>query len=138
MRSAFIALLMLAFALVGLGLFGITDFLNSMPTQDAVKNAGLHRESRPGALAKAYQDYVDSLDRSRNIAFSISVLSLIGGLGLGTWVIRTHITRRSLAGSAGESAGGRSAAPMCNICGIKLSSRQKVLGLCDSCWSRAK
>jgi len=99
MRSAFIALLMLAFALVGLGLFGITDFLNSMPTQDAVKNTGLHRESRPGALAKAYQDYVDSLDRSRNIAFSISVLSLIGGPGLGTWVIRTHITRRSLAGS---------------------------------------
>jgi hypothetical protein len=85
--------------LTGLGLFGITDHLISMPGWEEVKKSTLTGVSPSSPLGKALKDYVDSLDRSRNIAFILSLVSLIGGLGLGGLVCRAYMRRRS-AGAA--------------------------------------
>src|SRR5262249_44526713 len=97
MKTAFVALMMLALLLTGLGLFGIADFLISMPGWEAVKTRA--------PPAGVYKEYLDSLDRSRDISFLFSLLCFTGGLGLGVWVSRTYFRGRSAAGA------------MCNICG---------------------
>ena len=131
MKTAFVALMMLALALTGLGLFGITDYLISMPGWEQAEKGAPQREPRPGSLASAYKDYVDSLERSRNIAFFFSLLCLVGGLGLGIWAGRTHFWRGPATGVSSSPGGGNSAAAVCNICGAKLSSGKEVRGVCD-------
>ena len=137
MKIAFAALMVLALALMGLGLFGITDHLISMPGWEAAKKNAPQGEPLPGTLARAHKDYVDSLERSRNIAFIFSLLCFVGGVGLGVWVGRAYSRRRSEVGVVSGIGGGKSAAAVCNICGAKLSSGEAIRGVCDCCHRRA-
>jgi hypothetical protein len=135
-NTACIALMILALGLTGLGLFGITDYLISMPGWEEAKKAVPQGMPPHGTVARAYKDYVDSLGRSRNIGFIFSFLSLLGGLGLGFWVSRTYIRHRSRAGVRSGLGGRNSASAVCNICGVKLSRGEEVRGACDYCRSR--
>jgi hypothetical protein len=118
-------------------LFGITDYLISMPGWEAAKKDAPQGEPRPGTLASAYKDYVDSLERSRNIGLFFSLLCLVGGLGLGIGAGRAYFRRRPAAGVPSGPGGRDSAVAVCNICGAKLSPGQEVRGLCDFCRRRA-
>jgi len=133
MKTAFVTLMILALTLTGLGLFGITDYLISMPGWEAAKKSAPFGVS-PSPLGRAYKDYVDSLDRSRNIGFTFSLLSLVAGLGLGVWVCRAYMRRGSAMGTLN---GGNLADSVCTICGAKLSRGAVVGGVCDFCLKRA-
>jgi hypothetical protein len=123
--------------LTGLGLFGVTDHLISMPGWEEVKKSTLTDVSPSSPLGNALKDYVDSLDRSRNIAFILSLVSLIGGLGLGGLVCRAYMRRRSAGGSLFPFNGGNPAGAGCTICGVKLSPGAVAGGVCDFCRKRA-
>jgi hypothetical protein len=137
--TGLIVCLLLGFVvgLTGLGLFGIFDHLISMPGWEEVKKSTLSDVSPSSLLDKAQQDYVASLDRSRNIAFIFSLLSLIGGLGLGGLVCRAYLRRRSAGGSLFAFNGGNRAGAVCTICGVKLSPGAVAGGVCDYCRKRA-
>jgi hypothetical protein len=137
MKTAFVALMLLALTLTGLGLFGITDYLISMPGWEAGNKSDPAGVSPSAPLGRAYKDYIDSLERSRNIGFIFSLLCFFGGLGLGVWVGGTYLRRRSAVGVASGIGGGKSAAAVCNICGARLSSGEGVRGVCSSCQRRA-
>jgi hypothetical protein len=127
MKAALLALLLLALALAGFGLFGVADYLTSLPGWAAVVRDLPHGE--PGTVPAAYQDQLASLDRARNTALVLSVASLAGGLGLGAWVGRTWFRR--VRGAERPAAG------VCTICGAGLMAGRGAAGLCDFCWERA-
>jgi hypothetical protein len=129
MKVAFVSLLILAMSLAGFGVFGIADYLIGRPGWEAAKKDGLYQTSPQAPLPKAYKDYVDSLDRSRNVAFTVSLLSLFGGIALGAWSCRTYFKRL-------RSAGGLPVR-VCNICGAKLRPGEQPRGVCDPCNARA-
>jgi hypothetical protein len=137
MKTAFVALIILALTLTVLDLFGITDYLISMPGWEAAKKSAPPGVSPSAPLGRAYKDYVDSLERSRNIGFIFSLLSLVGGLVLGVWVCRAYVRRRSAVGALSGLNGGNLADAVCTICGAKLSPGAVVGGVCDFCRKRA-
>jgi hypothetical protein len=138
MKTAFVVLMTLALILTGLGLFGITDYLISMPGWEAAKKSTPPGLSPSSPLGRASQDYIDSLDRARNIGLIFSLLSFVGGLGLGIciWVCRNYIWRRSVERILSSRGGEKSVAASCNICGAKLSLDEKTRGVCDFCRKR--
>jgi hypothetical protein len=138
MKIAFVVLMIVALALTGLGVFGITDYLISMPGWKAAKKSAPPAVSPSAPLGRAYKDYVDSLERSRNIGFIFSLLFLVGGMGLAFWVCRVNLRHRSAMGARSDLNGGKVADAVCTICGAKLSSRARAGGVCDFCRKRAE
>ena len=134
MKTAFVALLIVAVALTGFGLYGVFDYSQSKPGWERARAEARPLESGGGPLAQASKEENESMERSRDIALTVSFLSLAGGIALGAWT-----WRNSLRGSqaASPSFGTRPSADVCTICGARLNRKERTRGVCDFCQKRA-
>jgi hypothetical protein len=135
MKTAFVALLIVAVALTGFGLYGVFDYWQSKPGWERARAEARPLESGGGPLAQALKDENESLERSRDIALTVSLLSLAGGLALGTWTWRSYL-RGSQAASPGFGST-RPSEDICTICGARLNRKERTRGVCDFCQKRA-
>src|SRR5438445_3051251 len=111
MKTAFVALLIVAVALTGFGLYGVFDYWQSKPGWERARAEARPLESGGGPLAQASKEEYESLERSRDIALTVALLSLAGGLALGAWTWRSY-----LRGSQAASPGFGSTRPSEDIC----------------------
>jgi hypothetical protein len=135
MKTAFVALLIVAVGLTGFGLYGVFDYWQSKAGWDRAREEARALASGGGPLAQALKEENESMERSRDIALTVSLLSLAGGIALGTWTWRT-----SLRGSPAASPGFESTRPsedICTICGARLNRKERTRGVCDFCQKRA-
>jgi hypothetical protein len=131
MKTAFVALLIVAVALTGFGVYGVFDYWQSRPRREGARPL----ESGGGPLAQALKEENESLERSRDVALTVSVLSLAGGIALGTWTWRGYL-RGAQAASPGFGST-RPSEDVCSICGARLNRKERTRGVCDFCQKRA-
>jgi hypothetical protein len=84
MKAACVALLVLAALFAACGLFGAADSLKRKPGGTAAVKAA-YQTVHPTDLPKAYKDYVEGLERGRDVGLAASLVSLGVGMGLALW-----------------------------------------------------
>lgn len=116
------SLFIVSLVLTVIGVFGIADYLITIPGWEAAKKE---------AEGRLPNDEIAARERARNDILIVCIGALLGGIGSGVWA---HLR---YAGSMPVAEGSSRLVEICTICGSRLTRRQQARGICSVCQKKA-
>lgn len=123
-----VTLLVLGLFLTCAGLFGIAEYLITLPGYEAARkdlkgNQGDGRNFVDPRIQGDLQDFSNRLDRARSIGLGVAIVFAFAGIGFSGLAVRRFVTTRGMV---------KQGKP-CATCGRVLHGWELSRGTCDSC-----